>query len=222
MYLECVGTEDDESEIITYCPIGHFTTMHFVWYGVDSVIHSFSMTKKIRSKARELFHTIGAIAKDEGELWTAFLVGTLDPRYNRTFFRGGFYAVHRRLGLEKTWQRNAAFRALEKQKLLRIRRSKKKILVSLTDKGKRALLRDQLCSAPLCQKKECIVVVFDIPEKMHEIRHQFRLLLKECEFYQLQKSVWVGRRDVFLSLQQFIRSLECDAWIRVFRTCDIE
>lgn len=180
------------------------------------------MIKKMRSTARELFHAIGAIAKEEGELWTAFFVGALDPRYKRTFFGGGVYAVHRRLGLEKTWQRNAALRSFEKQKLLHVRRSGKKILLSLTEKGKRALLKEQMCSAPLCQNKESIVVVFDIPEKMREIRHQLRLLLKECEFFQLQRSVWVSRRDVLLFLQQFIRSLECEAWIRVFRTRDIE
>ena len=65
------------------------------------------------------------------------------------------------------------------------------------------------------------MVVFDIPERAKETRREFRLLLKECSFLQLQKSVWMSQCDVLSILQAFIHSTKSEEWIRVFRALDV-
>ncbi len=179
------------------------------------------MIKNTPSRARQFLHAIGEAMQEQGQQWSAFFIGTMDPRYRRTFFGGGVAAVHRRLSLEKVWQRNALLRKLKQQKLIHIQRTSNRIFLTLTKKGERVLIKEQLRNAPACKENECVMVVFDIPERAKETRREFRLLLKECSFLQLQKSVWMSQCDVLSILQAFIHSTKSEEWIRVFRALDV-
>lgn len=61
------------------------------------------------------------------------------------------------------------------------------------------------------------MVVFDIPESERRTRNFFRRFLKEAEFKQLQKSVWITRKDVFCELEDLIKSFGNKKWVYLIK-----
>ncbi len=66
------------------------------------------------------------------------------------------------------------------------------------------------------------IVVFDIPEEHKKIRSQIRWYLKQWEFKQLQKSVWVSKVDIVLELEEFVRDAKIANWVKVFEAKEIK
>lgn len=62
---------------------------------------------------------------------------------------------------------------------------------------------------------EGCIVLFDVPESERVARNMFRNFLKECGFRQLQRSVWVCRKDVADLVARFVRSNKLTPWIQV-------
>ena len=60
------------------------------------------------------------------------------------------------------------------------------------------------------------IVIFDIPEKKRRIRYALRAKLREWQFEQLQKSVWVSKKDVVNELKSFIKEIGIKDWVKVF------
>ncbi len=91
--------------------------------------------------------------------------------------------------------RNALYN-LERQNLVEIIQEKDdKIKIRLTNKG-RARIREfsadiLTISRPKKWDKKWRIVIFDIPNKFTKAREALRQKLKDLEFYQLQKSVWI-------------------------------
>ncbi|MDO8582277.1 MAG: CRISPR-associated endonuclease Cas2 [bacterium] len=175
------------------------------------------MSKTTLSRTKQLLCAMHENLQEVKQNSFYLLVGTMHPLYHRTFHGGGFAAVGRRLA----WEQNALLRRLEQQKWVHVKRIGDRMRCTLTEKGRRIALKEHMRNATACKKNECVIVVFDIPEREKRIRQQFRSLLKECGFQQLQRSVWMSRCDVLDALRTCIRSTKSEEWIRAFRVVDM-
>ncbi|NQU83271.1 MAG: CRISPR-associated endonuclease Cas2, partial [Parcubacteria group bacterium] len=90
----------------------------------------------------------------------------------------------------------------------------------LTEKGKKAALRYQVLKCNNLTQNYCIII-FDIPESEKNIRTFFRKFLKEADFVQLQKSVWVTQKDVGDYLIELIYLAKAKKWIHVITATKI-
>lgn len=91
----------------------------------------------------------------------------------------------------------------------------KKILLKLTDKGKQTLILKKLLENKSWDGKWRIVI-FDIPEKHRKVRNTLRNQLRQWHFERLQKSVWVGKKDVSSEIKKFIKGLNIESWVQIF------
>lgn len=96
----------------------------------------------------------------------------------------------------------------------------RKILIRLTNKGKKELKIKQVLKEKNWDGKWRIVV-FDIPEKHKKLRHALRWKLREWEFIPWQKSVWVTKKDLVKPLRDFIKEIGISRWVKVFAAEDI-
>lgn len=102
------------------------------------------------------------------------------------------------LGKKKYKPRSAyhALKRMQKRRLIEIIKEKDdKIIISITEKGKKRLLEynidDMKIKRPEKWDKKWRVVSFDIPEKRKKSREALREKLKDFDFYPLQKSLFV-------------------------------
>ena len=89
---------------------------------------------------------------------------------------------------------NRAVKRLHKQELISITEKKDKIIIELSEKGKRKVLSYKLEKMELKTGKWdgwWRMVIFDIPEKNRKARDYFRSQLRYLNFYLLQESVLV-------------------------------
>lgn len=90
---------------------------------------------------------------------------------------------------------SATIKRLERQKLVSWSEIDGKLKLVLTENGEKKVLKYRLEELTIKKPNEWDglfrVVIFDIPEKKKGVREMFRRKLKELEFQQLQKSVFV-------------------------------
>lgn len=90
-------------------------------------------------------------------------------------------------------------------------------ILKLTQKGREeALLRSDEDNAQYNWDGKWRIIIFDIPEDKRLIRDLLRQRLKKWGFAQLQKSVWVTKKDIIQTLRKTIKELEIDEWVFVF------
>lgn len=96
---------------------------------------------------------------------------------------------------KKKGRLRATIKRLERQKLVSWSEIDGKLKLVLTENGEKKVLKYRLEELTIKKPKEWDglfrVVIFDIPEKKKGVREMFRRKLKELEFQQLQKSVFV-------------------------------
>lgn len=102
---------------------------------------------------------------------------------------------------KQTWESakkrrvRAVIKRLEQQKLISWNEINGKLRLVLTDKGNKKVLQYRLQDMKIKKTPKWDglfrVVIFDIPEKKKVAREMLRRKLKELEFQQLQKSVFV-------------------------------
>lgn len=95
----------------------------------------------------------------------------------------------------------------------------RKIFLKLTDKGRQEVVLKKLLEDDMWDGKWRIVI-FDIPEKHRHLRDAFRSRLKEFQFNKLQKSVWVGRKNVTKELRKFVEDVELSQWVKIFEATE--
>lgn len=97
-----------------------------------------------------------------------------------------------------------------------------RIILKLTEKGRDQVMltRDNFLERDWDGKWR--IVVFDIPESKRLVRDVFRNRLKGWGFIQLQKSVWVTKKNVIGSLRKFVKELGIDDWVIVFEARKID
>ncbi|MBI4281350.1 CRISPR-associated endonuclease Cas2 [Candidatus Uhrbacteria bacterium] len=177
---------------------------------------------KTVSKTKACLIALAENLEEQGSLWANFMIGATHPFYRRTFMGGGPEAVRRRRRREAEYAYRQHLLKLKRQQWIVMRRIGGEIQVALTPRGKVMALRERMKTASACKDKECVIVIFDIPEKERVVREQFRSVLKECGFTQLQRSVWMSTNNVLAHLKEFIRHTKSHSWIRAFHTKDIE
>ena len=178
-------------------------------------------TKQKTSKTKQCLLALTDIMKEQRDLWINLIIGASHPLYYSTFRSGGAEAVQRRRAKEALRTYNQHVALLKRQRWIEVRKIGHTLQMRLTVKGKKIALKEQMKASLPCNNNECIIVIFDIPEQERLVRRQFRTLLKECRFVQLQRSVWMSRCDVLASLQKFIQSTNSDGWIRAFRALNV-
>jgi len=139
----------------------------------------------------------------------------LSRRYQSVFVSEGLAGVRRvRDAVEKKRLRlNASY--LRGQKLIQESRRGAQLLLTLTDEGRRQLLRAELLRAPKRRDNLFTIVIFDIPESERTSREFFRRFIREIGFQKIQQSVWATDRDVGRALIQFVRIHKLAAWINI-------
>ncbi|MBI4050023.1 MAG: hypothetical protein HY398_01080 [Candidatus Doudnabacteria bacterium] len=120
---------------------------------------------------------------------------------------------------------NRAIKYLQARKELRVRKAGDRIFLKLTKKGKlKALLlrlyRDFDKKVEWDGKWR--LVMWDIPESSSHERDKIRNLLKDLEFYQLQKSVFISPRALPNSAVEFLKESELMKYIRFLRVDKME
>ncbi|MBI2597167.1 hypothetical protein HYW41_03360 [Candidatus Daviesbacteria bacterium] len=65
------------------------------------------------------------------------------------------------------------------------------------------------------------IVIFDIPEVNKRIRQALRETLKVLEFWPLQKSVWISKKNYTKELRKWITDLDLSKHILTFETKDL-
>lgn len=66
-----------------------------------------------------------------------------------------------------------------------------------------------------------LMIIFDIPEVDRYKRTQLRVLLKQLEFKQIQKSVWASNKDSREYLKAEIKRLELQYSVKVFESREL-
>ena len=81
-------------------------------------------------------------------------------------------------------------------------------LIQINAKEERMKRKEKLSNG------EWIMVFFDIPEKLKSKRNTLRRRLKELEFQQLQKSIWITRYDIVDFLKKELKELEVGSFVK--------
>ncbi|MFA4890099.1 MAG: hypothetical protein WC587_00475 [Candidatus Paceibacterota bacterium] len=115
---------------------------------------------------------------------------------------------------------NRALRNLQSQKLIDIYKKGNDMVMEITEKGNKKILKYKFDELELIRPKKWDgywrVIVFDIPEKYKKARSALTNKLKEMEFYPLQKSVFVCPFECddeidfiteFFNVRRFVRFL---------------
>lgn len=88
-----------------------------------------------------------------------------------------------------------SLKGLEKQKLIKFDEKNDKMIIEITEEGKRKVLKykfeDIQIKEPKKWDKQWRLVIFDIPEVHKRARNALNLKLQELGFYPLQKSVFL-------------------------------
>lgn len=129
-------------------------------------------------------------------------------------YNPGIYAYHGGRIPNKT-SLSQAIRRLKTEGFVTDIKVGESLLIKLTIKGKE-LMADGKESKSWDGKWR--VVVFDIPEQKRIVRNLFRRNLKKWGFTQVQKSVWISKRDVYEKLVNYIEDLKIGEWVKVFET----
>lgn len=122
--------------------------------------------------------------------------------------------INRKKIAPRDWRR--VYARLKRRGLVEDRKVGDRVMIRLTEEGFvkiwRARIRaakSQVTGPDLC------VVIFDIPEDQKNARDMFRYFLKQCDFKQLQRSVWVCAQSMAGEVKTFIKQIKLERWVRV-------
>lgn len=176
------------------------------------------MQKQKISQTKQLLRVIGENARytaiDLVDLFAAFL----NPVDFAELARGGgIDGVRAKRRRRFEYEQRQVLVRLEQQRCITIRRAADRVSIALTKKGAAIVQKEKIRSARHCPLGQGVLVTFDIPERVRNLRDQFRLFLKECNFQKVEQSVWFTPCDAYDELRDFIRESNSEKWIHVFR-----
>ena len=178
------------------------------------------MVKTIKSKSgveRSTSKLLLFLLSGAGELAVGSLVALYDiRRWGWAYVKDGGASIREIKQLQNKSRVREAYRSLKRHQYLVERKVGKRLMITLTNKGRLALLQQKLRQADLLPKGTFTVVIFDIPESERLSRRQFRLLLRQSGFIKLQQSVWVSQRDVCQIVADFVRRIKLERWVNVY------
>lgn len=104
---------------------------------------------------------------------------------------------------------NKSLETLQKHGLIEKTRTKQKLIIQITNKGKRfAEFREKLTADFKKVDKGKRFVIFDIPEKERKKRNILRTYLKLIGYVELQKSVFISEYDNKAAVDEIVELLE--------------
>lgn len=98
----------------------------------------------------------------------------------------------------------------------------KQLIVRLTDRGKDRALWTRMKVINEKWDGKWRIVIWDIPENRRVARDLLRYKLKWLGFKQLQKSVWVTKKNCTKLLRDFVRQLGIENWVHVIESDNVE
>lgn len=108
------------------------------------------------------------------------------------------------------------YERLKRRGLVQDRTVGNRVMIRLTDEGFTSVWRTRIrAGKSAAQGSNVCVVIFDIPEKQRHARDAFRYFLKQCDFKQLQRSVWSCPQTMAREVIAFVKHLKLERWVRV-------
>ncbi|MFA4936854.1 MAG: hypothetical protein WC575_00975 [Patescibacteria group bacterium] len=169
--------------------------------------------QKNQSLPKTLLHLLFSAGKTISESIT---IANDTRRWQSAFLQGGLSYLRVRRKLEEERIARRALYDLKRNNYIKAKKIGDQLILTLTNKGTKILLREQLLQAPKHSQQRFTVVAFDIPESAHLARRQFRWFLRQSGFKKLQQSVWINNRDVYTPFAKFIKQLKIEKWVNVF------
>lgn len=99
--------------------------------------------------------------------------------------------------------------------------NEEKLILKLTDEGFNFQIKEKIKTSDDKWDGKWRLVVFDIPEKRRTARDLLRIRLKEWGFRQLQKSIWICKKDCTQVIRKFIADLGIGEWVIVIESDNI-
>ena len=106
-------------------------------------------------------------------------------------------------------QIDRSLRQLRRQRLIRKKENREKIVYEITDLGRAKNLKWNYKRKPKVQRLDGLstIVIFDIPESKKKSRDFIRRFLKDNDFTQLQESVFISRFNLLDEFKDLTREL---------------
>lgn len=98
----------------------------------------------------------------------------------------------------------------------------KELSFRLTDKGRDKALWTRMKLVDEKWDGKWRIVIWDVPEKRRVARDLLRYKLKWLGFKQLQKSVWVTKKNCTQALRDFIKKLGIKDWVVVIESDNVD
>ncbi len=168
--------------------------------------------KRIASFTMEVLSRLNDVINDVEDRYLAYVVSG----FRASAFANPDWTLDRFWSARNRRARQALY-ALQRQKLIEVRRRGDRIRLALTETGEQRMLAHTIANAPKCERDDVVIIVFDVPESERRTRQQIRLFLSEHRFTQIQKSVWESAYDVAMPLTEFIRRIDAEQWVQVYR-----
>lgn len=122
---------------------------------------------------------------------------------------GEFFRELEKVSRYKKATLQSAYRRAQEQKLI----EQNKKIVKLTEIGRRKI-------APFVAKQlpgdAYLMAIFDIPEDKIDTRRKFRSVLKEWQFRQVQKSVWLSNKDLGKEVAEVAKKMRLARYVQVY------
>lgn len=109
----------------------------------------------------------------------------------------------------KRWTLEKAYYEARRQKLIKSDAN----VIHLTEAGQK-IIKPYI--AQRLTKGVRLMVIFDIPEDIAVIRAKFRRILKQWNFMQVQKSVWITSYDHKNSIKEVVAELDLDNFVKLY------
>ncbi len=139
-------------------------------------------------------------------------------RYQKIYLSGGGHqqvVEIKQIHKQRVWRDK--FYQLRRSGYLKTKKMGNKLIITLTNKGQRLNLLQQIKQAPKCSAGFSTLVIFDIPEQTAKARRELRQFLQAAGFKQLQRSVWLHSCYIVKELKQFLNERKLTEWVRVFQ-----
>ena len=147
------------------------------------------------------------------------------PRTMKEVWFPDLYKLRQKYGRKEDRQQfSQLIYYLKKQGYIKIKNLEEKQGVILTPKGAEKVLRIKF---KMQEKKRRAdgkwqMVIFDIPERKHDLRDLLRANLRILGYKMLQKSIWVCPYDVSKETEGVIRKYSLDPYVKLFLIEEIE
>src|SRR3989344_2589051 len=133
------------------------------------------------------------------------------PNMLLAFKPGEFFRELEKVSRYKRSTLESAYYRAQQDQLIKLNKK----IIRLTEQGRHKI-------APFVAKKlrgkSYLLVIFDIPEDRTDTRRKFRQVLKEWQFIQVQKSVWLSDRDLGKEVAKIVKEMGLSQHVQIYES----